>query len=186
MSGRHRSWQSQVKSGFVLAVVVVTVIILIGVLLVGLAILIGQAQGAEWQKNKWIGLSMVAFVGVMLFVTINRWIGWFWGCMAFTSIKAFFVLLTGRYWTGTVPRLLALELLVLCIMTVIFGYKFIDRPPKTFVGKTMLVGTFISVCLTFLSNSVLPFIGAICFLLLAHLSVFTLERHQAHRSRLQM
>ena len=153
-------WE-QTKSGLRLALSVVGVLISLGILTKGLLLVrsgtrMGVVEGA----------AVIFLICVLAFVTTPRWAKWFFGVCCLMVLRGALASAIGR--TVSVPSLEAprihfLEFAGLFALMAFLTYRFVDSR-TTWLDSLCLVGAFVTVVYTFISNSLTGLLLAVLFL----------------------
>jgi hypothetical protein len=153
-------WE-QTKSGLRLAFSVVAVLTILGILTKGLLLV---RSGTRIDVVE--GVAVVFLVGVLAFVTTSRWAKWFFGVCCLMVLRGALASAFGR--TVSVPSLAAprsyfFEMTGLFALMAFLTYRFVDSR-TTWLDSLCLVGAFVSIDYTFVSNSLGGLLLAVLFL----------------------
>jgi hypothetical protein len=170
-------WE-QMRSGLRLALRVVAVLIILLTLIKGLLLVrsgarIGVVEGA----------AVIFIICVLAFVTTPRWAKWFFGVCCLMVFRGALASVIGR--TVSVPSLEApriyfFEFTGLFALMAFLTYRFVDSR-ATWLDSLCLVGAFVTVVYTFISNSLLGMLLAVLFLGIG----YAYQQYQLHsRSRI--
>jgi len=156
-----RGLWDETKSGLRLAFSVVAVIIILGMLSKGLLLVrsgtrIGLVEG----------VAVIFLIGVLAFVTTPRWAKWFFGVCCLMVLRGALASALGR--TVSVPSLESprtyfFEMTGLFALMAFLTYRFVDSR-TTWLDSLCLVGAFVSIDYTFVSNSLSGLLLAVLFL----------------------
>ena len=168
-----RGLWDETKSGLRLAFNVVAVIIILGILSKGLLLVrsgtrIGLVEG----------VAVIFLIGVLAFVTTPRWAKWFFGVCCLMVLRGALASALGR--TVSVPSLESprtyfFEMTGLFALMAFLTYRFVDSR-TTWLDSLCLVGAFVSIDYTFVSNSLSGLLLAVLFLGIAN----AYQQYQLH------
>jgi hypothetical protein len=172
-------WE-QTKSGLRLAFSVVGVLISLGILTKGLLLVrsgtrMGVVEGA----------AVIFLICVLAFVTTPRWAKWFFGVCCLMVLRGAFRVVIGRTVSMPsveVPRIYFLEVTGLFALMAFLTYRFANSR-TTWLDSLCLVGAFVTVVYTFVSNSLSGLLLAVLFLAIG----YAYQQYQLHsRSRVTL
>jgi hypothetical protein len=167
----QRTIGEQIKSGFRLAGWILLTFGFIVFLLGSTRFFLAQNENPQ-PILRLLGACGLLVGSIVMFVTVRRWVKWFFGALGYFAIRVAIALLLGLPRSpshGSHLRLMLGELLVLVVSAAVLCSRYLSHAPRT-IEAAGLVGLVIAISFSAMVDSNLPILSGVVVLALIQLA----------------
>jgi hypothetical protein len=167
----ERTIGEQIKSGFRLDGWILLTFGFILLLLGSTRFFLGKNENPQ-PIFRLLGACGLIVASIVMFVSVRRWVRWFFGALGYFAFRVAVALLLGLPRSpslGSHPRLMLMELLALIVAAAVLCFRYLNHPPLK-IEAAGLVGLVIAISFSVVVDANLPILSGVVVLALIQLA----------------